>query len=461
MFTKFTPPFPKPNKNKLDHFKRFFAGLGSWIHTLYEKSYTMKLGEVSLPKLKMFLANEKELTHQILLDREKKFPKHYVQHEMLCPLLGESVFSTNGEKWRRQRTMLNPAFAHTNLKHVFDMMKQASSELIDNLSNMVSKKDYIHIDPIMTHVTADIIFRTILSQKLSAEDAHKIHKAFNDYQNYAQKITTLKLYGLPVWFLEKRLDKYAKHIHKVFELITQERYKKFHEMREKEEALPNNDILDALMQARCPDSGEYFTFKDIIDQLSIIFLAGHETSASSLTWALYLLSHCPHLQKAAYEEITSIEELSFENLKQLRITESIFQESLRLYPPVSFFPREAAEDMKIRNKEIHKGDMISVSPWLLQRNSNYWQNPHEFDVERFIDKNSPDKEAIRDCYIPFGKGPRICIGAGFARQEASLILADIIKNFTITCHPTHKVEAVSRMTTRPKNGVYLKLTPRI
>ena len=460
---KFIPPYPKPHKNKIDRLKRFFIGMGSWIHTLYEKSYTMKLGEVRLPKLNIFIANEKELVNEILIDREKIYPKHYVQHEMLCPLLGESVFSTNGEQWRKQRAMVNPAFAHTNLKHVFHMMQTASHELCDNLLVQSQAHDYIHIDPIMTHVTADIIFRTILSQKLGEQEAHNIHKAFNKYQSYAQRVTTLKLYGLPVFFLEGRLKKYAGDIHDVFAKITKERYKAFHILREKGEDLPNNDILDALMSAKDPDTGAYFSFKDIIDQLSIIFLAGHETSASALTWSLYLVAHCPHLQEKAFAEIinaTKDAPLNFETLKQLETVNSIFQEAMRLYPPVSFLPREASRDMTLRSKELKKGDMISISPWLMHRNGNYWQDAHSFAPERFTNENSEDKEAIKSCFMPFGKGARICIGAGFAKQEAVLILADIFMRFKIELKPHHSVTPTSRMTTRPKEGVYLKLTLR-
>ncbi|MEM6603391.1 MAG: cytochrome P450 [Pseudomonadota bacterium] len=461
MQEKFIPPYPRPHKNKADQLKRFFLGLSSWIHTLYEKSYHMKLGEVRLPRLNIFTVNEKDLVHEVLTDREGHFPKHYVQHEMLCPLLGESVFSTNGEKWQKQRTMLNPAFAHTNLKRVFAMMQDASKELIELLEAVAIKDDYVHIDPIMTHVTADIIFRTILSKKLGAKDAHNIHIAFNKYQTIAQRITTLRLYGLPSFGLGWLADRYARHIHQVFKDITKERYDAFHKKREDGHSLPNDDILDALMRAQDPDDGSYFSFDDIIDQLSIIFLAGHETSASALTWSLYLLAHCPHLQQKSYEEIQKVGQISFETMRLLKITESVFQEALRLYPPVSFFPREAAHDMTVRDKNIAKGDMLTISPWLLHRNKNYWQEPHHFAPERFTDQESQDKTSIKSCFIPFGKGPRICIGAGFAKQEAVIILADIIKNFHISLKGDHNVEPVSRMTTRPKSGVYLRFKKRI
>ena len=457
----FIPPYPQPHANKIDRFKRFFIGLSSWIHTLYEKSYVMKLGEVHLPRLRMFIANEKDLAHRILMDREGKFPKHKVQHDMLCPLLGESVFSTNGEKWRNQRQMINPSFAHTNLKAVFVMMCHASQEMVNNLTHITMRQEgYIHIDPIMTHITADIIFRTILSQKLTSEDAHKIHNAFNRYQTFAQRITNIKLFGLPVFGFERKMKTYATHIHQVFENITKKRYEDFHDKVKKNQDLPNNDILDSLMAAKNPETGQSFSFKDIIDQLSIIFLAGHETSASALTWSLYLLGQCSHLQEKAYQEVSRFEEVTFENIKELTIIESIFNEAMRLYPPVSFLPREANENMEIRGKNIQKGDMLTVSPWLLHRNKNYWDNPHAFNPERFQNDDKQTKEIIRSCFIPFGKGPRICVGAGFAKQEAVIILKDIIKNFKIEVDKNHKVEPVSRMTTRPKNGVYLKFLPR-
>ena len=455
---KFTPPYPAPHKNKIDRFKRLFHGMHSWIHTLYEKSYTMKAGEVKLPKLRMVIVNEKEAANAVMNDRSGKFPKHRVQHEMLCPLLGESVFSTNGEKWREQREMINPAFAHANLKKTFETMEDAALELCDDLARDQAKADFLHIDPYMTHVTADVIFRTILSRKLDKAGARAIHDAFNKYQSLAQRITNLQLYGLPTFFLKPLLRRHAAAIHKVFAEITRERYETFHAALEKGETPPNNDILDALMIAKSPKTGARFGFQDIIDQLAIIFLAGHETSASALTWSLYLAARCPHLQQAARQEVAEFTDASgkipFEHVKKLKTVDALFQEALRLYPPVSFYPREATEVTNIRNKTLAPGDMVTISPWLLGRNGNYWQEPHVFNPDRFLTEE--ERETIKDCHMPFGKGPRICIGAGFAKQEAALILAHIFRRFTVELKPGDKVEPVSRMTTRPKNGVRLR-----
>ena len=199
--------------------------------------------------------NEKSLVNKILLDRGKEFPKHKVQHDMLCPLLGK-VFFQQMVRSEKQREMINPSFAHTNLKAVFDMMRTASQEMIDHIQDLNKiNKGYIHIDPIMTHITADIIFRTILSEKLSEKDAHHIHHAFNRYQTFAQRITNIKLFGLPVFGFDRKMKTYAAHIHSVFEDITKERYKDFHNKKAEGLELPNNDILDSLMAATHPDTG--------------------------------------------------------------------------------------------------------------------------------------------------------------------------------------------------------------
>lgn len=451
----FTPPYPKPHKTKLAGIRRFLSGIRSSINVISEKSYNMKMGEVHTPLIKAFIVNQKELVNQVMLNRKGEFPKHHLQHEMLQPLLGESVFSTNGEKWREQREMVNPAFAHANLRKVFEMMQTAATELANDITGEVE------IDPIMTHITADIIFRTILSKQLGKEEAHQIYIAFNKYQAYSAYYSALRSYFLPSFLMRWKMRKQAELIHKVFAPISKERHDEFHKIIAAGNTPPNNDILDALMSAKSSKTGDYFSYRDIIDQLSIIFLAGHETSASSLTWSLYLLSKCPNLQENLFAEVKSVikdGKICFDDLKKLEGINSLFNESLRLYPPVSFLPREATKPLEMRGKKIMPKDMITVAPWLLHRNKNYWHRPHDFKPERWFDDS--EKESIKDCFIPFGKGERICIGAGFARQEAILILAHLIYNFRITLPQGQKIKVISRLTTRPKNPIRLQFTKR-
>ena len=221
------------------------------------------------------------------------------------------------------------------------------------------------------------------------------------------------------------------------------------------------DILAALIAARHPETGAPFTRQDLLDQLAIIFLAGHETSASALGWTLWCLAASPDLQERLHAEIateTGGGAFKFAHLKRLEGVRNLFREGLRLYPPVSFFPREVTQPMERRGKRMRPGDMIVVSPWLIQRSENHWQCPHAFDPDRFT--RAGEAGAVREGWLPFGRGPRVCVGRGFAEQEAALILAEIIRAFRLAPVAGATPELVSRLTLRPKDGIQLMVTPR-
>jgi cytochrome P450 len=445
----FIPPYPRPHKNKLSRVARFYEGWRSWIHTLYEKSYHMKMGEIRLPGIHFFIPNQSHLTTQIL-DDPKKYPKHALLHEVLKPLIGDSVFSINGETWKNARAMMNPAFAHTRLQRAFANMDGAAMTMVERIRRTDLSKP-VMIDPIMTHVTADIIFRTIFSSELSQADAEKIFMAFERYQAYVQPTMLLRSYGLPIGFLQRKLDAAAAIIHESFAPVVKARHASFHAGNEGPE-----DILQALLQAKHPVKGEAFTEKELIDQVAIIFLAGHETSASALSWSFYLIASCPHLQDALRKEATA-QALSAESLRYLEQIKNVFKETLRLYPPVSFLMREVTEPTLMRDKPIKPGDLLVISPWLLQRNPENFPCPHAFMPERFDDP--AQQEACKNAYLPFGRGPRVCIGAGFAQQEAMLIIARMLEHYRLSVPAGFVPQPVSRLTLRAKKGIMLQISP--
>jgi cytochrome P450 len=448
---RFTPPYPVPHKSKASLLKRFLTGWNSWIHTLFEKSYTMKMGEIRLPKLDFYIVNDLEVVERVMDDREKVFPKHEFLNDLLDPLIGNSVFSANGEDWEQQRQMVNPAFAHTNLKRVYPAMQSAVDDLLAQIRALDRSKP-IEVDPLMTHIAADIIYRTIFSVKLDAEGADKIYHSFHRYQKNVQPSAMLKIYGLPLLGYRHRAKKAAAEIHAVFGPIVRARHDAWHGGT----GTAQEDILQSLLEARHPVTGEAFTYEKIMEQVSTIFLAGHETAASAMTWALYLLAECPHLQEALDAEIdrqSGDGPIAFEHLRGMDGVRNLFKETLRLYPPVSFFIREVTAPTRMRDKKLAPGAMVVISPWLIQRNSDNWKCPHAFEPDRFDDPE--EAAACRHAYMPFGKGPRICIGAGFAQQEGILTLASIVRTFRLRYPPIAKPEPVSRLTLRPKNAVRL------
>ena len=451
----FTPPYPRPPKNKRGLVKRFLRGWHSWIHVLFDKSYTMKMGEIRLPGRTMYIANELPLVDRILRGGTA-FPKHSELVRNLDPLIGNSVFSANGADWESQRAMVNPAFAHTALGRSMPLMVAAADDLVARIEAAAREGRPVDIDPMMTHVAADIIFRTLFSQTLDAERSNIIHSAFGRFQRLAHSASMLRLYGLPAGWFEKRSKGPARAIHDVFRPIVEARYAGFHGEGE----AGTRDILQSLIEAKHPETGAHFTCEEVMEQVSTIFLAGHETSASTMTWALYMLGECGHIQTRVREEVARVaggQPLTGAMLKDMSQLRNIFKETLRLYPPVSFLPREVTCPMDMRDKHLEAGAMLVVAPWLTQRNKDNWACPHAFDPDRFEDP--ANAEMAKQAWFPFGRGPRVCVGAGFAQQEVMTVIASVVRRFAISVPVGFTPEPISRLTIRPRTGMPLLFAP--
>ncbi|ROH87094.1 cytochrome P450 [Pseudomethylobacillus aquaticus] len=452
----FRPSYPIPHKNKTSFLLRFFRGWHSWLDVLFERSYFMKMGKIRQPGLDIFMINDPNWVKRILVDEPKKYPKHALMHKMLEPLLGNSIFTTNGAVWERQRRLVDAGFGQARLKLVFPLMTSAISEMLARLDQYADGSPY-EVDGEMTHITADIIFRTILSENLSDSAARGIFEAFNEFQVHAQRALMLRIYKLPTFFAERASQRAADKIRPVIADVIARRYQE----RAGGSSGHYQDILSGIMDAVDPVNQDSFSYEETVDQICMLFLAGHETSASALTWSLYLLSNCPHLQDRLIEEIEAVaadRPFVFEDIKQLKLINNVFKEALRLYPPVGFFSREATEDHCIRDKDIATGSSLLISPWLIQRHGDYWDKPHDFDPDRF--DTAEGQESAKCAYLPFSKGPRVCIGQGFAIQEAILILANIVRRYRIAAVADHIPKAVGRVTIRPENGVKVRLESR-
>ncbi len=452
----FTPPYPKPHQSKSSYVKRFFQGWRSWLDVLFEKSYSMKMGEIKQPNLMIYTVNEVNQVRKILVEEPNKYPKHQLMHKMLEPLLGNSIFTTNGEVWARQRRLVDTGFSQARLKMVFPLMVNSINEMLARLAIAPQHQPFI-VDEEMTHVTADVIFRTILSEPLSANAAHRIFEAFNDFQKHAQRALMLRIYRLPTFFADRASKKAGDRIRPWIANVIARRYQEAKETQPK----IHHDILAGIMEAVDPVAGDKFSYEEMVDQVCMLFLAGHETTASALTWSLYLMSQCGEMQQAMLAEINRVapnRPFEFEDIKQLQMVSNVFREALRLYPPVGFFSREATEDHCMQNKQIKPGSAMMISPWLIQRHSLYWERPHEFDPNRF--ETDAGKESCKHAYLPFSKGPRVCTGQSFAIQEAILILASIVRHFEVGKVEGHTPKPVGRVTIRPENGVKIMLKKR-
>ena len=447
------PFFPKPHKNKASTLLTFLLKRRSWLDGLYERSYKMQTGYVKMPNFDLYVINDTKEVKRMMVDEVREFPKSAFLHELLSPLLGESIFTTNGEVWKKQRELLRPSFEMTRINKVFNLMSEAVADMMDRFSKYPNHA-VIEVDEAMTFITADVIFRTIMSSKLDGEKGKKILNAFVTFQEQSVHTAMRRMFRFPKWLSyvlgDRKRAKAGDVIRQVLSDIIKPRY----DMADNAEF---EDILGSLLLVVDADTNKRFSFEEILDQVAMLFLAGHETTASSLTWTLYLLSLYPKEQEKAYEEIIQVLQggaIEISHLRQFKYLTNIFKESLRLYPPVGFFAREAKKDTQVRDKLIKKGSGVVIAPWLIHRHEEFWTNPHGFNPSRF------EGEYKKDAYLPFGVGERLCIGQGFAMQEAILILANILKTYKLELEEGFVPDVVGRLTVRSANGMRIKFSKR-
>jgi cytochrome P450 len=431
----------------------------------------MQMGEVHLPGVDLYMVNDPEVVKRVLKEDSANFPKSALLGDALRPLLGDSVFTTNGSTWQRQREMMGPAFAQARLQLAFPVMKEACEDMLKRLDLLPDGAE-LDIEVEMTFVTADIIFRTIFSKPLQGSDAQRVFAAFARFQALAPKLMLPAMYGVRwlVWPWDIwRSRQAARDIRELLEALIRPRYDArardaLDHQREGDVqdgvSLPT-DILASLMAARDPETGQTFSFDELVDQVAMLFLAGHETSASALSWACYLLANAPDVQERVNLEVTAQlqgQSITQPDLKSMVLTWNVFRETLRLFPPVGFMVRESAQQCPIRDKTVPRGASILISPWLIQRHRLWWQEPDAFNPDRYDEEAS--RKSLRQAYLPFGAGPRVCIGAAFALQEAVLILSSLVASYILQGVPGHVPQPVGRLTIRSANGVRLTLHRR-
>jgi cytochrome P450 len=222
-----------------------------------------------------------------------------------------------------------------------------------------------------------------------------------------------------------------------------------------------DDIASAVIAAREPETGQGFTREELIDQLGVFFLAGHETSASALTWAFFLLATQPEVLARLRAEVAAVTgggPVDFEHTKRLAYVRNVFRETLRLYPPITFLPRVALRDVVVGGRRIRRGALVMVSPWVMHRHHELWRDPDVFDPDRFAAER--EKEFAPGAYIPFGIGPRVCVGAAFATTEATLILARLFARYDVEVLDPARVRPAARLTTRPAEQILCRVMRR-
>jgi cytochrome P450 len=314
----------------------------------------------------------------------------------------------------------------------------------------------VEVEEEMSHAAADVIFRTLFSIPIEHEVAAKVFAEFRAYQRTQPILNLAAFLPLPKWVPRFHRPKTKAAASAIRRLITE-----LTETRAAQIAAGQapDDLATKIMTTEDPLSGARFETGEMVDQVAIFFLAGHETSASALAWALLMLALYPEVQAQVAAEAQALGEApEFSAISKLRYTRDVFREVLRLYPPVPMMVRENRCPEEMRGRKVAKGAQIVLSPWHLHRHERIWPRPDEFDPSRW--QTEENRSCARDAYMPFSAGPRVCTGAGFAMVEGVLLLALLTRAFRFEQVEGEDPVPVAHLTVRAAQGIRLRISRR-
>ncbi|MGL5008433.1 MAG: cytochrome P450 [Paracoccaceae bacterium] len=442
-------PVPRPDRVSLLRYIRLFRA--DILSAQPARLYRAWMAEFRTLFFRSYLCNDPALIARVLSERPDDFPKSNRIREGLNPLLGNSVFVTNGEVWKRQRRIIDPAFEGGRLRDTFPAMWAAGQAAVARMP-----LGAVEVEEEMSHAAADVIFRTLFSIPIEHEIATRVFAEFRTYQRTQPILNLAAFLPLPAWFPRLHRGATKRSAAVIRGLIT--RLTQHRAMAIAAGTAPD-DLATKIMVTPDPETGQRFQTDEMVDQVAIFFLAGHETSASALAWALYLLALFPDVQDRVAAEAAGLgDSPDFGVVGRLKFTRDVFREVLRLYPPVPMMVRENQCPEDLRGRQVKPGAQIVLSPWHLHRHERLWDNPDGFDPDRW--QRAENKVCARDAYMPFSAGPRVCTGAGFAMVEGVLLLAMLARAFRFETVLGREPVPVAHLTVRAKDGIRLKITPR-
>ena len=371
----------------------------------------------------------------------------------LGPALGQGMLTADGAHWRWQRQSAAPIFRHERLLAFLPAMLQAAAETRDRWTALGSGAE-IDIGHEMMRTTFDIIVETMLSGRANI-DVGKTERAITDYLASTGWVFALSLLNLPAWMPypgKARTLAAGRYLRSTVNHVAASR-----------RAAPgkSGDLIDLLLSTADPETGRTMTDDEITDNLLTFIAAGHETTALGLAWTFDLLSRHPECEARAVAEIERVTDggpLLPEHVAQLSYVRQVFQEGMRLYPPVPIIARIAARPFMLANRQVPTGSMVYVPIYALHRHSALWERPEIFDPDRFAPEMA--KQRHRYAYMPFGAGPRICIGSAFAQMEGVAILAALLRTIRLRSVADAPPKPRMRLTLRPEKKLWMRVEPR-
>jgi cytochrome P450 len=391
------------------------------------------------------LITKPEYIEQVLRDRETFIKSRGFR--VLKTLLGEGLLTAEGDSWFWQRKLAQPVFHQKRIQGYGKIMVDSTERMLQTWQDGETRD--IHQE--MMRLTLSIVMTCIFNKDVNEGEAQTVAHALDVTMNWFESKRKQGFLVLE-WFPRPENIRYRQAIADMDAAI----YALIRERRESQEK--TNDLLSMLIEAQDEETGEQMSDRLLRDEVATLMLAGHETTANALSWTWMLLSQHPEVFRKLQAELNDVlgdRPPTIEDLPRLQYTDWVIKESMRLYPPVSIFGREAAKDTLIGEYEIPANTVIMISQWVMHRSPKYFDDPETFQPERW--SNNLERSLPRGAYIPFGDGPRVCIGKGFAVMEAVLLLAAIAQKFQIEVLPEAEIVPQPSITLRPETGIPVRL----
>jgi cytochrome P450 len=403
--------------------------------------YTRLLGK------RIYFINDAEYVKRILLDNVANYPKSHTYRNNLRPFLGDGLLLSEGDFWKRQRRLAQPAFHLRRLK----VLAAAMAECAAGMSAHWQNGEVIDVMQAMNAVTMEIVAKTLFGANVSAEIG-EVGEAMSILQEETGRVTLTAFFDLPEALTRPRSARFRKAVATLDAIVG----RIIAERRKSGET--KDDLLSMLLEARDEDTGEGMTDRQLRDELVTLFLAGHETTAIALTWTFHLLGQTPRAEEMLHKEVAEAlgdkPAPEFDDLEKIPYARMVAEEAMRLYPPAYVFSRRAAADDLLGPFRMPAGAHIVISPYALHRRADYWPEPDQFWPERFAPGARTDRPKLAD--LPFGGGQRICIGNSFAMMEHAIVLATVVKNWRLESIPGREVKTEPRITLRPRGGLPMR-----
>jgi cytochrome P450 len=450
------PPAPLPRPEPLGLPRLLGALWRNPLEAWSEDHFNEWVITTRLPIGQIFILNEPRAIRRVLLENASNYHKDPFQRRMMSATLNDGLLMAEDERWRVQRRTLASLFSQKTVMSFAPDMSEAAEALVARLARN-SGGGPVEITAEVTRLTLDVLERTIFSDGLG-RGSEEVRMAMRTYFDTIGQIHPFDFLSLPGFVPRLGRGKLKPALRLFDDAVDRIIATRRQHLERAGEAAPK-DVLTLLLKAADPETGAGLSEAEIRANIITFIAAGHETTSNAIAWALFLLSQAPEwCARVRAEADAAFAAPAIGRAERLPATRAVVDEAVRLYPPLAAISRAARAPDRLAGHEVRAGAMIVIAPYLLHRHRKLWDRPDIFDPSRFLGEA---RDAIpRYAYLPFGFGPRVCIGQAFALQEATLVVAAMARSFDLALAPEQRVWPVLKVTLRPGAGVMLHLRPR-